>query len=504
MVPKISKVVARIQLFPYKEWLNAEIKVTIKNVNSQELEFILAVRVPESTGKFEVKEVTQENRLCKFRLKYDRLIVMPAKSTKETEFKIIYEGKPRQDQDDFIRKDELVLRMDGAWLPILPSTYAEFEVLIEHPADYSLFGQGIREGPESIDGKRAISKWYLKGANGFTLYGAPEYKILKTTVGENEIITAVWPRDIHLLDDLSQITTEMMRRLTHELGPYPYPIVRIVESGRWDGRSGYGAISNISIGYRKIREGIDKVMIAHELSHGWWGGIIPVSHEALFKGQWNETLAEYTSSWALNTNEAEKLRNKWSLGYASLDRKSESPILEIGSYSATNWKINEAVTYFKGALLLTSLEDRIGLDSIRRLLQYFINKRSGKPSTWEHLLRAIGEICGEETVLWIQNWLNSNTAPELKLTEVTHHNEVVTGHLLQIANPLFNGKVEIGFYNNDTLLGIKWISFKEEETSFEFKIPNDINRLIIDPRKRMPRRYDPVSDPKILGLEVKI
>jgi len=476
----------------------------LRNVSTKEIEFILAVNVPESSGKFKIQDITQGGQLCQYRLAPNRLFITPAKQEAEIDLLIKYEGKPRQDPDDFIRRNEIVLRMDGAWLPILPSTCAEFEVFIQHPLDYTFFGQGIREGPEPVDEKWAESRWSLKGANGFTLYGAPEYKIKKTMAGGTEIKAAVWPRDAHLLNGLSRKVTDIMHKLVEKFAGYPYPVVRIVESGRWDGRSGYGAISNVSIGYQKLREGIDSVMIAHELTHGWWGGIVPTSHEALFKGQWNETLAEYTSSWALEQDEAERLRKRWSLGYASLDEESDTPMLEIGSYSAPHWKINEAITYHKGALLMVSLEDLVGLVSVKEALYTFVEKRSGKPSTWEHLLNAIKETCGIAAVQWLKKWLSATSAPDLKFAEINSEEQKVTGKLLQIADPFLNGQVEIGFYHNETLLETRWLSFKKGETPFQFIVPYEANRIIIDPRYRMPRRYDPNADPKTVGSEISI
>lgn len=490
MEPSLRKLTAKVQIQPESGYMEAQAFANVVKVTDQEIEFILAVEFSDSPGKFVIKEISQSGQPCRFRFERDRVFLTPVQPADQAEIKFVYTGKPRQDQDDFITAKEIVLRMDGAWLPIIPSSCADFDVTIRHPSGYTFFGQGTCEGKKIIDDESTESRWTLKSGNGFTLYGAPEYKIKRTMVKETEIIIALWPGDANLLDELSDIVTTIMQRLTKAFGNYPHPVVRIVESGRWNGKSAYGAISNVSIGYQMLRKGIDKVMVAHELTHGWWGGIVPSKHESLHRGQWNETLAEYTSSWALEPDEALALRRRWSQNYASLDESSDRPILQIGSYTS-HWKINEAITYHKGALLMTSLEDRIGTDTLMKALGSFVRRRARKPSGWEDLMSAIGEQSDVDTVVWLGDWLRKSSAPELRLAELKSEGNILQGKILQQGGHLFEGRVEIGAYHDDKLLCTEWASFKDKINPFQIHLPNGVNRIRIDPRFRIPRRYDP-------------
>jgi hypothetical protein len=489
MKPLLTKLTALVQIHPESEHMTAQAIAHIENAAEHEIEFILAVEFSDSPGKFVIQEITQSEQPCRFRLGRDRVFVTPTDPGTEVVIKFVYAGKPRQDPDDFIRTDETILRMDGGWLPLTLSSCTDFDVTIRHPSGYTFFGQGTWEGKKKIDEEWVEGRWTLRSGNGFTVYGAPKYIVKKTEVGDTEIIIAVWPGDAHLLDELSDTITIMMRRLTLALGSYPYPIIRIVESGRWDGKSGYGAISNVSIGYRRLREGVDKVMVAHELTHGWWGGVVPASHESLHNGQWNETLAEYTSSWALEAEEALALRRRWSYNYASLDESLDRPMLQVGSYTS-HWKINEAITYHKGALLITLLEDRIGTSLLKEALKTFVRRRAGKPSGWEHLLSAIGEHVGEDTVRWLRYWLSRASAPRLGLRKLETGAEMLEGELIQEDQRLFEGMVEIGFYRDETSLGTAWLSFRDEVNPFKVNLPRGADVVVLDPRFRVPRRYD--------------
>jgi hypothetical protein len=142
---------------------------------------------------------------------------------------------------------------------------------------------------------------------------------------------------------------------------------------------------------------------------------------------------------------------------------------------------------------MTSLEDRIGPDALMKALTTFVKRRAGKPSGWEDLLNAIGEESDAETVNWLRDWLSKTSAPKLRLTDYKSEGNLFFGKLIQKGDSLFEGSVEIGFYRDETLLWKEWASFKGKVNSFEVSLPNGVNRIRIDPRFRIPRRYDPDS-----------
>jgi hypothetical protein len=108
----------------------------------------------------------------------------------------------------------------------------------------------------------------------------------------------------------------------------------------------------------------------------------------------------------LEKAEGEALYRKWLAGYSALETKKDKPLIEIGSYSS-HWKVNEAVTYHKGALIMSELEDMIGHDSMREALMFFVEKRKGKPSSWCNLVEAFEEVCGLEVSLWLKDKIST-------------------------------------------------------------------------------------------------
>jgi hypothetical protein len=417
----------------------------------------------------------------------------------EIRLRVQYEGEARQSADDFVTADEVVLRADAAWLPTLPDTLGTFDVTVRHPDDFRVYGQGVAH-PTSTEDGWVTTRWVIDGEDGFTLYGAPAYATQRTTVGAAELEVAVWPSDSALLGEVSAVAAASWTKVVDVLGPYPFAVARLVETGWNDGRSGYGAVSNVSIGWRSIREGVSPQFVAHELSHGWWGGMVPLAQEARSLGQWNESFAEYTSALALDEAGALALRQRWSRGYASLKPDMDRPMLQVGTASA-NWDVHKAVTYQKGALVLTALEDRIGRGAMWAFVTAFAADRAGKASTWADVLAVLERREGPEDAAWLRAWLASPSAPSLRLDALGTEGGKLVGRVLQGDATRYAGQVQLGLYAEDVLKSTVWVDFGVGETAFSVRAPKGTSRVVLDPYFRLPR-CPPVDGQA--GIEVRL
>jgi len=96
-----------------------------------------------------------------------------------------------------------------------------------------------------------------------------------------------------------------------------------------------------------------------------------------------------------------------------------------------------------------------------------------------------------DTITWLRDWLSKASAPKLRFLELKSEGNLLSGILLQEGEYLFEGRVEIGFYHDDNQLGTEWVSFKDKVNSLEVRLLNGVNRIRLDPRFRIPRRYNP-------------
>lgn len=499
----LTRLVARIEIRPASEWLAADVTATVTTGGSKVLPFRLAVRAPGEQGRLRVTDVTQEGKPCSFLLHASTLVIRPAVHGDEVTLRIRYEGEAAQNQNDFVTAADVVLRHDARWLPTLPRTVADFDVSVECPAGFTLFGQGEQTGPEPAGAGLVRTRWRLPAAKGFTLYGGPDYMTRELTAGGVAVTVALWPRHAKNLEPVADTAERMLERLVDLLGPYPFGQMRVVESGYGDGRSGYGAVTNVTLGWRNLEDAIEPAFFAHEFSHGWFGGLVPGSYASLSRGQWNETLAEYVSSLVQTKEAAARQRAKWSKGYAGLPSRRDRAMLETGTLSA-NWGVHHRVTYQKGALVMVALEDRVGRERLLEAFRSFLRRRAGKPSGWEDLLDAVAACAGADAEEWLRHWLTTRGAPDLRLADVKRTSHTVSARLVLSPEPAFAGTVEVGFFRGEELLGTRPIPFSRHGGSFELEIPKGADRLVLDPRHRLPRRYDPHADPHASSLEIRL
>ncbi len=335
-------------------------------------------------------------------------------------------------------------------------------------------------------GGLAQTHWSYQGsgASSISLYGGLGYVKRELKIGGTTITLAVEPRDGDCLDTMAKQVDTILKSFS-PLGVYPYPQLRIVETGF---ASGNGNLSNLTVN-RVGNDVVSLTMLAHEMAHSYFAGVVP---QDFSKGLWAEGLAEYASSWCLDQTEQAEKRKEWSQTYARLDPNDDCPVPQASNGPG---KVRSAVLYRKAALIYSALADRVGQRAMDQALKSFIEERRGQPSTWDDLFRVFTRTLGPEHADWAKTWLTRTGAPDLQFKDATVSAGVFSGNLVQTANPPFTGVVEIGFQDGSGETKIEHLSFALQNTPFCFKVPPGTKRIILDPDYRLPRQYDPKSDP---------
>ena len=150
--------------------------------------------------------------------------------------------------------------------------------------------------------------------------------------------------------------------------------------------------------------------------------------------------------------------------------------------------------------MMVAFEDLVGLDTVKKVLDVFIKRRREKPSSWEDILKVVKDLCGVSPASWLEGWLSSSSAPRLKLVDIHSEGSNLEGVLLQTSTPLYKGCVELGCFIDEKLLLSKRIFFQKEKTHFQFKIPEETEKVILDYDYRLPRKYEPEKEPTEVRL----
>jgi hypothetical protein len=129
-------------------------------------------------------------------------------------------------------------------------------------------------------------------------------------------------------------------------------------------------------------------LLAHEMAHQWWGGL--VSWKSAADNWITEGMATYSmllyARERLGERAWHRLRRKlqgWTKRYAGIGAPAEGARLKLAQ---TDLKAYQAVVYIKPALMMAELADRIGEGELfRRLRAFLVERRYSNVSTAEFL-----------------------------------------------------------------------------------------------------------------------
>ena len=209
-----------------------------------------------------------------------------------------------------------------------------------------------------------------------------EYAIRRDTV--NGVALSVYYHPTHDVN-VDRMIRSMRASLAYygqEFGPYQYKELRIVEFPRYASfaRAHPHTITFSEGGafLTRVDSGeVDRTffVVAHETAHQWWGGqVIPA--QAPGAAFVSETLAMYSSMMVLEKEYGEKMArefydynmSKYFEG-RSVYTSRDAPLLDVVS--------NPSVHYFKGAVAMYTMRERLGERVVNGALRRFRDKYAG-------------------------------------------------------------------------------------------------------------------------------
>jgi hypothetical protein len=222
------------------------------------------------------------------------------------------------------------------------------------------------------------------------------------------------------------------------------------------------------------------VVLAHEIAHVWFGGRVrEYGDEA---ADWSESLAEYAATSALPERGIEARRHRL-VGYAKVteDLVAMSQRLDRSAQ----------LSYGRGMLLLTALEDRVGLDAMRAMMRDFISMNTGKLGSWDAVVDSIDRVLGSQHATWFRSWLDRANAPDLRLRAARRTGARLRAELVQTSEPPFVGAVWLVFTGGKDKLATHRVEFSTAVTPIDLPVPPGADALHIDPESRLPRKIAP-------------
>src|SRR5580658_6596307 len=305
----------------------------------------------------------------------------------------------------------------GAWNCHQFHAYTEFfadfgvyDVKLTVPQYEVVGASGIEVGSvNNPDGTKTVA-YHGDDIHDFAWTASPHYLIYNDTfqssMGTVKLRIMMQPAHWNQAERHAQIAKQTMERFDRWYGPYPYKTLTIVDPDPGSQAFGMEYPTFITAGSSWLMpQGLllPEGVVEHEFGHQYWYGMVATNE---FEDAWmDEGINQYTEAKVMDSifGPSTSTINLWGItaGEENQDRLFYESVAALDPIAKNGWQYADnnsygGITYGKTALILLTLENVIGEDTMRQAMHtYFLRYRFTHP-TKEDFLKTIEEVSGKD------------------------------------------------------------------------------------------------------------
>lgn len=409
------------------------------------------------------------------------------------EFSIEFElqGKPynkfSKQRGGFVRTnicpEHAYIRSQYAWYPRVPDDPALYDTTLSARKDWRVRTAGrLMETKE--DGDRKIWHYALDRPDRNIGLVAGEYIVVEDNgPGGIKLDAMVFTDHEEGGKKLLEAAGKAMNYFASLYGPVDQDRFSLVEMPAPFGTgSGYGEIGYVLIGTGAFEGGAGwaESLVAHEVSHTWWG------HEVSFSNFANEMFATYCTHRYMEEmhgrDQARKERNAFVGKIVSTARgPGETDLEEIKDWGGgMNPAIYSAHAYDKRAMVLHILECEMGRKELDQEVKAFIESHKGQIVDYSTAVKDLGGSRWK----WVFSQWGTEGIPRIS----EEHETKKSGSKYKVSGKLFQEGTPKPYKMNVTLRAVsgdevydQQVKVKKSVTAFKFTCPFEPQNILIDP-----------------------
>ncbi|MCS7004462.1 MAG: M1 family metallopeptidase [Cytophagales bacterium] len=213
---------------------------------------------------------------------------------------------------------------------------------------------------------------------------------------------------------------------------YPFPwdkysqvVVRDFVSGAMENTTVVTFMERVQSDPRELLDENWEQIIAHELSHHWFGDL--VTCESWANLPLNESFANYAEylwlEYAYGKQEADWMWEETAQEYFQEALTKQEPMIRY--YYLDKEDMFDRHSYSKGCLLLHLLRAEVGDEAFFKSLALYLKRHQFQATEIHHLRLAFEEVTGRDLQLWFQQWFLSAGHPELYIKDEYQNGKVI-------------------------------------------------------------------------------
>ena len=414
---------------------------------------------------------------------------------------LTYAGRVSHQGSDYILPQEATL--DSYWYPHIARLPATATITVTAPSEWTAIAQGERKQEHRNPDSTTTVTYRNELPTSFFTVDVGRYVLTQRTVNGRVLSIYLRSANAERAQQSLDLLQQSLAYFDANFASFPYTHYEIVET---KGPFG-GALEAYS--FATFGAGTLPSTVVHELSHTWWGGLVPCTYT---RSMWNEGFAEYSSalfdrvrSEAKNAvknepeneaqNGAEPQEEKAFVDDDAAPRKRPKFGKAFDTYTLaeahdTSDGPQEAVGYGKGGLVMRVLEEELGRAMLLRCLQTFVkDHQKGEAAEWPEFAQAVNKTTGQDYGWFFEQWTRRKGLPRVRLANVTTRRLAngyeVQGEIVQEGEP-YRLRLPLRLRNQEGKAKQWTVDVQGERTVFRLQTQSLPTRLILDPDNLLP------------------
>ncbi|AOT70540.1 M1 family metallopeptidase [Geosporobacter ferrireducens] len=291
------------------------------------------------------------------------------------------------------------------------SDIANYRVYITMLPEYTLASTGNIIKRENIGGK-ALWTIEAKNVRDFAMITGEKYKVLEDEI-DGVKIKSYFIDDTY--GDLAlQTAKDAVGIFNKAFGKYPYKQLSVAAADFFIGGMEYPNLVFIDQSlYQEDHKDILEYVVAHEVAHQWWYGIVgndqvnePWLDEALTE---YSTLVYYEKKYGndVKENVYKNMIARMYQAYHVPGTESKEKIYK-SLKEFDNAREYQALVYSKGAIFIGELRKELGEQMFFQIMKVYFDKYRFKHATTEDFIKLCEQISDRELQDYFNKWLNYN------------------------------------------------------------------------------------------------